>query len=274
MIQHTLINGISGQSIAANDRGLAYGQGVFETLLIRNNHVCFWGWHMERLLEGCRRLGICSDGLKQQLVADLSRLSLPQQASLKIVVTCGAGGRGYAVSEQLTPTRILTLGQVPMREPDPAQHGARLRWCSTALAQQPLLAGLKHLNRLEQVLARAEWSDSSIHEGLTCGTAGQVIEGTMSNLFFRRGEQWYTPSLENCGVAGILRRWVLETLPQQGDRVQIGDYSPAQVESADELFVCNSLIGIWPVVTLAGHAYEIGATSRHLQSLLDKEYDA
>ncbi|SEF92981.1 aminodeoxychorismate lyase [Marinobacterium lutimaris] len=270
----TLINGTPAQNIAANDRGLAYGQGVFETLLIRNGSVCFWPWHLERLLEGCRRLGILTDGLQQQLEADIAGLSLPQQASLKVLVTCGAGGRGYAVTENLVPTRILTLGPVPSRDPDPAEAGARLLWCTTTLAQQPLLAGLKHLNRLEQVLARAEWNAADIHEGLTCDTSGRVIEGTMSNLFFRIGEQWHTPSLENCGVAGILRRWVLERLPGLAGDVRMGEYSPAEVEAADELFVCNSLIGIWPVVELAGQHYEIGATSRHLQSLLNKEYDA
>ncbi|TCK09045.1 aminodeoxychorismate lyase [Marinobacterium mangrovicola] len=274
MTPYTLINGTPAQGIATNDRGLAYGQGVFETLLIRNNQVCFLAWHMERLLEGCHRLGIACDGLQQQLEADLTQLELPAAASLKILVTCGAGGRGYAVTEKLVPTRILTLGPLPQRDPDPAQVGAKLRWCQTTLARQPLLAGLKHLNRLEQVLARAEWTRSDIHEGLTCDTSGQVIEGTMSNLFFRIGEQWHTPSLENCGVAGILRRWVLDRISALAGEVQIGGYLPADVERADELFVCNSLIGIWPVVELADHRYKVGALSRHLQSLLEKEYDA
>ncbi|WP_432695110.1 aminodeoxychorismate lyase [Marinobacterium sp. YM272] len=270
----TLVNGIPSNQIPSNDRGLAYGHGLFETILIAGGKPRFWRWHMERLLDGCRRLGIASQRLQAELESDLEALVLPAQGAVKIVVTCGAGGRGYAVTEPLAPTRIITLSALPQRSVDPAEQGATLRWCQTRLARQPALAGLKHLNRLEQVLARAEWDAPDIHEGLTCDTDGKVTEGTMSNLFFRAEGRWYTPSLEHCGVAGVLRRWLIGALDSIDKRPEIGEYERVDLQRADEVLVCNSLIGIWPVIALDGQQYAIGETTRRLQSLLDKEYDA
>ncbi|GGB92911.1 hypothetical protein GCM10011352_18730 [Marinobacterium zhoushanense] len=144
--------------------------------------------------------------------------------------------------------------------------------CQTRLAQQPLLAGIKHLNRLEQVLARAEWNDPGIREGVVCDTGGTLIEGTMSNLFFVLDGVLCTPELTQCGVAGILRRWVLEAEECAGECVQVGRFSPQQLSQADEIFLCNSLIGIWPVIEYEGVELGIGKRTLALQSLLDKEY--
>ncbi|MBR9883863.1 MAG: aminodeoxychorismate lyase [Oceanospirillales bacterium] len=272
MASTIFINGQPGDSVSTSDRGLAYGQGVFETILIRSGRALFWEWHMERLEEGCRRLAIPCDGLLQQLENELPELS--PDGVLKIVVTRGAGGRGYAVTEPLEPTRIIQLSDLPTWPDNPLQAGIRVRRCRTVLAQQPLLAGIKHLNRLEQVLARAEWADTSIREGLVCDTAGNLIEGTMSNVFFVRDGVLCTPDLSQAGVAGVLRRWVIDMARKNGWPVRVGSFQFDDIESADEVFLCNSIIGIWPVVQFEDVCFTIGERSRTLQSLLEVEYRA
>jgi len=266
----TLINGTPRESIDVGDRGLAYGQGVFETILILQRQPRFWAWHLERLVEGCRRLGIPTGALADRLKQELPEL--PEQGVLKLTVTRGVGGRGYAVSGEIEPTRIIQVLEMPTWPDRPAESGVRVRQCHTRLAQQPALAGIKHLNRLEQVLARAEWNTVDIREGLVCDTAGHLIEGTMSNLFFVLDGVLCTPDLSGSGVAGILRRWVLETSVHQGKPVRIGSFAPDRIRDAEEVFLCNSLIGIWPVVEYDGMAFSIGDRARMLQSLLEREY--
>ncbi len=264
----TLINGQISNTIGAADRGLAYGHGVFETILVIDGSPVFYAEHLQRLLTGCSRLGIPVDALPQQLERDLQQLQYPAgRAVLKLVLTCGAGGRGYLTPDPASPTRILMLSSLP-EYPGRPEQGIRARWCQTRLACQPLLSGIKHLNRLEQVLARNEWQDPSIREGLVCDSRGFVVEGTMSNLCFIRDGRFCTPALDQCGVEGIVRNQLLGLAARQGLVVEIDNYLPQDVESADELFVCNSLIGIWPIVQLGEQAYAIGQHTRQLQSAL------
>jgi len=222
-----------------SDRGLAYGDGVFETLLVHAGEAVWWNAHWARLTLGVARLGFAAPdeavvrGHAQGLLADA-----PPRAVLKLIVTRGAGGRGYAVPAQLAPTVVMSVGLAP--EP---QQPLTLRWCGTRWALQPRLAGIKHLNRLEQVLARAEWTDPAIFDGLVLDTAGQVVSATAANLFILRDGQWLTPPVEACGIAGLLRAWVLANAP--GARVAA--LAPADVLAADEIFLCNAVRGILPV---------------------------
>lgn len=264
-----LIDGQPAAMLSCNDRGLAYGQGLFETVQVRAGRRLFWSAHLARLLQGCRCLAIPSDGLSAALDADWAALDCCGDGVLKITVTRGTGGRGYAVTTAIKPTRIV---QFSAGLPAAEAEGVVLRWCTTALAQQPLLAGIKHLNRLEQVLARAEWQDPAIREGLVCDTSGWVIEGTMSNLFFVSGGRLCTPELSLCGVSGIIRNWVLQAAPGAGITVEVGRYRPAQVEQAEELFICNSLLDIVPVCQLDKQRFNIGPITRLLQQRLQQEY--
>ncbi len=266
----TLINGQPADLIGVTDRGLAYGHGVFETLLVIDGTPVFYPQHLQRLLSGCTRLGIPADHLSDQLQQDLALLNFPAGRSvLKIVVTCGSGGRGYLTPDPAVPLRILTLSPMP-EYPDRPEQGIQVRWCDTRLALQPLLSGIKHLNRLEQVLARNEWRDPSIREGLVCDSRGYVIEGTMSNLCFVRDNCLCTPALDQCGVEGIVRNQLLQLARHHGMNVRIDNYTPQDVESADELFVCNSLIGIWPVLQLGERRYAFGQHTRRLQTALNQ----
>ncbi|MBA4502260.1 aminodeoxychorismate lyase [Marinobacterium marinum] len=265
-----LVNGHPGEHVDAIDRGVAYGHGLFETFLVINGVPIFYAEHLNRLLSGCERLGIPTQGLAEQLRHDLQLLSFPEGYSvLKLILTCGSGGRGYLTPNPASPTRIFMLSAMPVY-PDQPHQGIRVRWCQTRLACQPLLSGIKHLNRLEQVLARNEWQDPSVREGLVCDSRGYVIEGTMSNLCFIRGNRLYTPALDQCGVEGIVRNQVLILAESSGLGVEIGHYRPQDVEAADEVFVCNSLIGIWPVIELGGRSYAWGRYTRQLQAAFNQ----
>ncbi|CAN5288744.1 aminodeoxychorismate lyase [soil metagenome] len=228
------------------DRGLAYGDGLFETLLVVAGAPAMWREHWARLGTGAARLGI---SMPEEAMVRREASSLIEgrdRAALKIVLTRGLGPRGYAAPEHDNPTVVLSCHDAP---PVPAD-GLVLRWCKTRMAVQPLLAGIKHLNRLEQVLARAEWNDPSIHDGILCDMEDRVVCATSANLFARVDGRWLTPTVANCGVAGTIRGWLLG----QGAAVE-AELSQAQVSHAEVLFACNSLRGILPVRRLGQHAW-------------------
>lgn len=182
-----LINGQDSTTLSAQDRGLLYGDGLFETIAIRNGAPLRWERHLQRLMLGCERLGIPCPDVTTLTLESLDLCKGHDRAVLKLIVTRGVGGRGYRAPAQLQPTRILARHPWP-DYPDHARDGVRVRLCDMRLAQQPALAGIKHLNRLEQVLARAEWNDEDIAEGLLFDREDHVIEATMSNLFLVCGK--------------------------------------------------------------------------------------
>lgn len=246
-------NETAGTSIAISDRGFAYGDGLFETILIHGHQPILFEEHMARLQAGADRLRIPLD--RPALDADIAGLMpLPEQGVLKIVVTRGSGGRGYRPAENMTPTRALTLHSLPDYRDNQPEQGIAVFICKQRLAIQPALAGLKHLNRLEQVLASMEWPDDSVMEGLMLDMDGNVIEGTRSNLFWTEGGRLLTPALDRCGVDGIMRQYLIRQLPN----VEIIDHTPLdRVMVADQVFVCNSVFGIWPVTSVYENGREI-----------------
>ena len=221
------------------DRGLAYGDGVFETMLVHRGQAVWWEEHWQRLLLGAARLGLPVPDHAEVRREAMDMVAAQARCVLKILLTRGSGGRGYAPRPDAIPTVVLSVHPAPA----PAAHGLQLRWARTTLAIQPALAGIKHLNRLEQVLARAEWQDPEIDEALMCDSEDRVVSATAANLFALSGGRWLTPSVERCGVAGIARGWLLEQLPGAG----VANLSAAEVSHADALFLCNSVRGILPV---------------------------
>jgi 4-amino-4-deoxychorismate lyase len=237
------INGRQGTLIDCRDRGLNYGDGLFETMLVRRRRVRLLALHLERLAEGCRRLGI--EAPAAAIEREIVRRARGSAAGvLKLILTRGRGARGYRPVGDERCTRVLSLDALP------AAAGARpvrVRLCRTRLGLNPDLAGLKTLNRLESVLARSEWRDARIWEGLMRDVDGTVVCGTMSNVFLRRGSTLMTPALDRCGVAGVMRRWVLE---QAGDlrlRVWQGRLPVEAFRDAEEVFMSNAVAGIVPV---------------------------
>ena len=254
--------------VSSRDRGLLYGDGVFETIAVHAGEPRFWSGHLQRLAAGCARLGLPlpDEGVLRGEAAAL--LAGHDAAVLKIIVTRGTGGRGYQPPDNAQPTRIVQRHPLPSWPPAYAASGVRARLCSTLLGSNPQLAGIKHLNRLEQVLARQEWRDPDINEGLLRDRDGHVIEGTMSNLFAVTGNTLVTPDLTACGVAGIMRSVVLEQAGRLGIATAVKPLPLAEVQQADELFLTNSLIGIWPVIELDNMAWQAGAVTRRLQECL------
>ena len=256
-----LINGRPGDTLAAGDRGLHYGDGLFETVSVIGGRAPLWSRHMARLAEGGRRLAIPlpdSEMLAKEMRAVVGDMAA---AVVRITVTRGVGPRGYAPPAVSMPARIVAAFPMPAPDPHLARDGVCLRVCSLRLSEQPALAGLKHLNRLEQVLARAEWADPAIHEGLLLDVAGRVACATMANVFAVIGGIPVTPSLARCGVAGVARAEVLATIPA----VQVRDLALEELLRADELFLTSSVRGILPVQAVGDRVFAPGPVARAMQ---------
>lgn len=261
------VNGAPGEQLSVRDRGLAYGDGLFETIAVRGGGIPLLARHMARLAEGCRRLSIPLDLvlMESELQAFARQLG---EGVAKLIVTRGAGQRGYAPPQPCQPQRILQAAPSPQYPAAHAEQGVRLFACTTRLAEQPLLAGLKHLNRLEQVLARAEWQDAEYAEGLMLDTCGRVIEGVYSNLFLVVAGGLVTADLSRCGVAGVMRAEILQQAQLLGLSIELRDVSHDELLNADEVFLCNSLYGIWPVTALRERHWPVGPLTRKLQAIV------
>ncbi|MFQ5642375.1 MAG: aminodeoxychorismate lyase [Thiogranum sp.] len=263
------VNGQPGDRVSAAERALQYGDGLFETIRVRHAAPEYLARHMQRLSTGCERLQF--PPLDRALVRrELVELAGQQQdAVLKYTLSRGVSSRGYRFGPEPEVTRIAAVQPLPHWPSDPQQNGVRTRVCSTRLATQPLLAGIKHLNRLEQVLARAEWTDADIVEGLMLDRQQHLIEGTMSNIFIVNGRELLTPELSGCGVAGVMRSVILDLAAALGLPVRTAPVTMDDVSAGQEIFVCNSLIGIWPVVSVEGIGeFAVGRLTRRLQLAL------
>ncbi len=263
-----LVNGEPKEVLPISDRGLHYGDGLFETLAIRNGAALNWERHLRRLQHGCDRLDLpCPDG--RRLFAEADRLMQGISLGvLKVIISRGSGGRGYRPPATTHPSRIVIRYPWPGYPAKNTQNGVVLRICNTRLGRNPALAGIKHLNRLEQILARSEWDDMAIDEGLMLDMDGRVIEGTMSNLFMGTEDGVITPDISEAGVAGIMRALVMEIAGDLGLNVVEKSVSLDDLNSASELFICNSLIGLWPVRKVDDQRYTVGKVTRRLQSRL------
>ena len=244
-----LVNGEITSKLSIQDRGLHYGDGVFETIAVKDGKPEYLYDHLQRLQLGCRRLRITApplDLLKAE-IATLCESSV--HTILKIIVTRGQGARGYRPNGAIQPTRIVTRYAWPTYSADFQTEGIATTICSTRLSRNAKLAGIKHLNRLEQVLARGEWCEE-YQEGLMLDTDGYVLEGTMSNFFTVQGDTLVTPDLSQAGVDGIMRAKIVKCAAHLSIPTSVSKMNLRDLENADGAFFCNSIIGIWPVRTL------------------------
>jgi len=227
-------------AVPADDRGIAYGDGLFETMRIHAGDAPWWDVHWARLQRGARRLRMELPNAAHVRREAVALFADHAGGVLKLIVTRGSGGRGYAPTTP-QPNWLLSRHALPVPSP---HEGLSLRWCATRLAIQPALAGIKHCNRLEQVLARAEWDDPAASgrdadEGLVCSSDGDVVSAIAANVFVLRGGHWLTPAVDRCGVAGVCRERLLPLLDAREARL-----SAADVETADAVFLCNAVRGI------------------------------
>jgi len=257
-------------SIPVDDRAAQYGDGLFETIAIRSGAARLWSYHAERLQLGCQRLGIASPdmgALKSALDNAIAAADIDSRHALaKIIVTPGSGSRGYRRPSGQLSIRIGLFAADPQAAVA-YQRGVRVRLCATRLAIQPQLAGIKSLNRLEQVLARAEWNQPEIFEGLTLDSDGRLICGTMSNVFAHIQGQLVTPALTRCGVSGVMRRHVLTLLDQNGIAVEARDIATKELRDIEEMFLTNSQFGVLPVAELDTAELPLGKLTRHVMAL-------
>ena len=265
-----LINGQTQNSISVLDRGLHYGDGVFETVKVQRGRAMLLEQHLQRLRVGCERLRLPPPAL--DVIRDEAHALIQGEdtAVLKILMTRGAGGRGYRSPVNAQATRILIRYPFPDYPPERYQSGVKIHLCTSRLSINPQLAGIKHLNRLEHVLAANEWQDDSIAEGLMMDPLDNIIEGTMSNVFLVAAGCLVTPDLKNCGVAGIMRQQVLELAQDLGISHDIKEVKKQELFTAEEVFVTNSVIGVWPVNSIAQKHVASGSITQRLMRELGR----
>ncbi len=242
-----IINGQQGDQLSCFDRGLLYGDGIFETIAVKQRELQYWEDHLQRLQLGCKALSL--QGLDVTLLEKEIKLIVDSEPEskfiVKIIITRGVGGRGYRPTLQ-SLTRIvqkLPWPEYPSRFTD---IGVKVTKCNLRLSKQSKLAQIKHLNRLEQVLARSEWEDD-YQEGLLCDVDGYVVEATSHNVFFQINDTLVTPDLTQCGVAGVMRKKIIEYCRSNNLEVEIRDFNQSELDQIQGMFLCNSINGIWPV---------------------------
>lgn len=234
-------------AVPADDRGLAYGDGLFETLRVHGGDAPWWSRHWARLATDAARLGIAVPDEARVRAVLTALFDDAGDGVCKLLLTRGGGGRGYApplmdTGARPAPTWIVSRHALPAAWP---ADGIVVDWCATTLGASPRLAGIKHCNRLEQVLARAEWHDSARHEGLLCDASGRVVTAIAANLAWCEDGQWLTPTVTAGAIAGICRGWLIT----HGVR-EVEPPSPARLLAAEALLLCNAVRGILPVQRL------------------------
>lgn len=251
MRDDVLIDGIAASPAWLDERSCQYGDGVFETVAIVDGGPCLWAAHMARLAEGCKRLYLPVPDIDvvsaecRTLAADIPR------GVLKVYLTAGDSQRGYRRSQPLQPRRILRCIESPESV---SSRAWRVRICHHRLSKNPTLAGIKHLNRLDQVIARAEWDDDSADEGIMLGQDGTVVSGTMSNLFVQKRGALYTPPIEDAGIAGVVRKSVLQF---GAGGVSEMPLNVDELRTADALYLTNSLIGVVRVASFVDTDFDL-----------------
>ncbi|KZQ31244.1 aminodeoxychorismate lyase [Enterobacter genomosp. O] len=242
-----LINGLEQDALPASDRAIQFGDGCFTTARILDGNVCLLEAHIRRLRHGCETLMIPFthwDTLHQEMC----RLASGKQSGvLKVIITRGSGGRGYSAASCLSPTRILSLSACPAHYSRWRDEGVTLTLSPIRLGRNPMLAGIKHLNRLEQVLIRTHLEQTNADEALVLDSEGFITECCAANLLWRQGREVFTPSLDQAGVNGIMRQFCLEQLARSGFRVVEVSAGEAALQTADEVVICNALMPVVPV---------------------------
>jgi 4-amino-4-deoxychorismate lyase len=271
---HTyLINGDFNQAISPLDRGFAYGDGVFRTMVMRSGLPVDWPLHYQKLVADCAAIGIVCPSA-ELLMSDFQQLFTLDEIEenrlgvAKIIITRGEGERGYKPPAVTTPTRVVIKSAMPQYTNAFYTTGVHLHVCDTRLASQTKLAGIKHLNRLENVMARMEWRDDSMFDGLLLDHQGNVIECTMSNIFARFDTVLVTPDLSQCGVAGVTRQRIFELAAVLNLTVEVMQLSLSRLLQADEVIICNSLYGVFQVNKIGDATWSQQALAKTFRNLL------
>lgn len=259
------VNGEPATQVSVSDRSFQYGDGCFTTILTRNGKPEFWQFHKERM-QACLELLEIALPDWRQVLQWLEKAALPEpQAGLKLHISRGTGGRGYSPSGTSSPQITISNFAYPQHYSDWQRRGVELGICQRRLGHNPLLAGHKHNNRLEQVLIKSEADKLGYQDALVFDIQHKVIETTMANLFWVKDDVLYTPDLSDCGVAGVARRRVLQLAESAGIESQTGQYGKQPIFDADEIFMTNSILTVAPVCKIADKTFQIGSLTRNFQ---------
>ncbi|GGD78346.1 aminodeoxychorismate lyase [Lacimicrobium alkaliphilum] len=263
-----LINGQPQNSLSAADRAVQYGDGIFTTIKVEQGAPQLWPLHYQRLTKGLQILGIDFNSWDKVQDAINCQAQEAQNAVLKLLISRGEGGRGYQTPEMQQPLWILTVHPMPEHYQKWQQQGIELGLSEIQLARQPKLAGIKHLNRLEQVLVKMHVPDDGPEEMLVCDTQGMIVECSASNLFWQINGVWYTPDLCYCGVAGVMRERILQHFKTVGSPVMQVQASPRILQQAQAVLLCNSLMGIVPVRRYKHYNFAIDSVRQLAREIL------
>lgn len=233
--------------VDAIDRGMAYGDGLFETMRAHRGTLPWWPRHHVRLRAGAARLGIpmpAGARLDKALADAMTQATrrFGGDAVVKLILTRGTGARGYAPTHGAESTLILTVAEAP------PLHGGSLHIdvLDLRLGVQPALAGIKHLNRLEQVLGAREAAERGVDDGLMADLDGLLTCSTRANLFARLEGRWITPPVDRAGVAGVARAVLLENWSPAGG-LHVMPLPVAALARVDALLLSNAVRGILAV---------------------------
>lgn len=286
---NSLINGIDTDFLNVHDRAIHYGDGVFETILCEDNKLYYWPQHYQRLSLSAGKLKIdCPQ--QQTFIDDINRLLQANQTAdgssfvIKIILSRGVSERGYKVDGKAQVNRIVLLSPAPMEYSSLLSERllqGELFICQQQVSINESLAGIKHLNRLENVMARNEWQDNicqnndkqSYIDGLMLNANQHVIEATMSNLFAVKENKLYTPQLKQSGIKGVMRDAIIDIIRKNNLTLEISILTLDKLYEMDELFISNSLIGIKSVTKLTDCHYEKKTTMKIFEQLLKTKED-
>jgi 4-amino-4-deoxychorismate lyase len=269
---YVLVNGEQQSSINCNDRGLAYGDGVFETIRLNQGQITFNNLHFARLYKGCDILNIrLSKKLLQDDIATLLANTSVTDGILKIIITRGYGLGGYTPDQNIPPNRILLYKKISQQYKSKTAKGAVVG-LSDIILYPSCVGDTKHLNRLPQVMASYECQKKNFNELLLANQYGNIIEGTCSNLFLVNNQnELVTPNIYNYGVAGVCREWIIQNQHLLKLTVKFKDCTITDLQLAKEIFLCNSVFGVWPIVSFNGTTYSKISTSNHIKDVIDNE---
>lgn len=258
--------------VATWDRGVQFGDGLFETIRVIDQRAVNLDQHVKRLNTGLVTLLINppSDNMKnliKQYVIKFVTETKQTSGIFKLIITRGSSARGYGFEKNISANITAFYAPLPHYENTIYSHGVELAVCKTQCSIQSQLAGLKHLNRLENVLAKQELNGA--FEGLMLNYLGYVIEGTMSNLFFEKDNVLFTPSLNLSGVSGVVRACVLREAEQSSIDVKIKDITLSELETFTSGFICNSVMGIVPIKNINQYTYRPSKITKQLQSVIN-----
>ncbi len=242
-----LINGIPQETLPASDRAIQFGDGCFTTARIAAGQICLLDAHLQRLQMACEKLLIpfVAWAELQREMVELARGN--ERGVLKVIISRGSGGRGYSAANCLHPVRILSVSGYPAHYDGWRREGITLELSPVRLGRNPHLAGVKHLNRIEQVLIRTHLEQTDADEALVLDSEEVVTECCAANLFWRNGKDVFTPRLDQAGVNGLMRQFCLQQLAHSGYRVVEVHAREAVLAEADEMVVCNALMPVVPV---------------------------